>query len=76
MQKPRRLSLETIVTACALAAVVLVGGWAASGWNAASPDPSMTAMAAPQPGEGAAPVSDTRAGMYDVCSRRVGCLIH
>lgn len=78
MQKSIRPSVESLVTAAALAVIGVAGGWAAGAWNDAAPAPRQTvaeAMPTPAPGQGVAPDSDTRADMPDVCSRRVGCLI-
>lgn len=74
MQKVRRLPVGTIVTASALALMAGVGGWAAGSWRASNLQTAETALP-PVAGEGAAPESDTRAGMHDVCSRRIGCLV-
>lgn len=80
MQKVRRPSPETIIAASALALIAAVGGWAAGGWDTstqhvAEATPTPGAAESGDPGMGAAPESDARAGMHDVCSRRVGCLL-
>lgn len=78
MQKSRRLSPESIVIASAVAVIGAVGAWATGAWNDTAPAQRQTvaeAMPAPAPGQGAAPESDTRADIPDVCSRRVGCLL-
>lgn len=71
MAKSPRPTLESIVTASALALIGVAGGWAAGLWDA----PSAKAPPAQAEAYGPAPEADTHAGVPDVCSRRVGCLL-
>jgi hypothetical protein len=73
MAASRRPSVESLITASAFLAIGAVGGWAAGLWDA-EPEP------APQPptrieAYGPSPETDARAGVPDVCSRRIGCLV-
>lgn len=73
MQKSRSLSTEQLLAACVLAGIGLIGGWAGGTWNDAAPgaqqaSPTQAATYGPEP------EADARAGVPDVCSRRIGCL--
>lgn len=71
MAAPRRPSLESLITVVAFATIGLVGGWAAGLWDAAPPAQTPASFES----YGPSPDSDARAGVPDVCSRRIGCLV-
>ncbi len=77
MAASRRPSVESLITAAAFATVGIVGGWAAGLWEAPAPVGAQPVeQAAPPLGTaGSAPEADARAGVPDVCSRRIGCLV-
>lgn len=73
MQRSRRPSVESFLVGAALATIAGVGGWAAGAWD--PPAQQLAETTTPAPNYGPAPESDARAGVPDVCSRRVGCLL-
>jgi hypothetical protein len=73
MAQARRPTLDSMIVAGSLALVGIAGGWAAGAWDAPAEQAATTPTEARH--LGSAPESDARAGVPDVCSRRVGCLV-
>lgn len=73
MAASRRPSVHSLITAVAFATIGVVGGWAAGIWD--TPPAPQAQTPAPIESYGPSPDSDARAGVPDVCSRRIGCLV-